>query len=69
MPRALYFSQKFIAAIVQWFQNINPDSDGVHIKGPKDLKNEIQINHSSNRALDVLEDLLEQTHRGRANQP
>ena len=25
------------------FQNINPDSDGAHIKGPRDLKNEIQI--------------------------
>ena len=39
----LYSSQKFIAAIVQRFQNINPDSDGAHIKGPRDLKNEIQI--------------------------
>ena len=43
MPGALYFSQKFIAAVVQRFQNINPDSDGAHIKGPRDLKNEIQI--------------------------
>ena len=32
-PGTLYFSQKFIAAVVQWFQNINPDSDGAHIKG------------------------------------
>ena len=39
----LYSSQKFIAAVVQRFQNINPDSDGAHIKGPRDLKNEIQI--------------------------
>ena len=39
----LYSSQKFIAAIVQRFQNINPDSDGAHIKGPRDLKNKIQI--------------------------
>ena len=30
-------------AIVQRFQNINPDSDGAYIKGPRDLKNEIQI--------------------------
>ena len=43
MPEALYFSQKFIAAIVQRFQNIKSDSDGAHIKGPRDLKNEIQI--------------------------
>ena len=43
MPGTLYFSQKFIAAVVQQFQNINPDSDSVHIKGPRDLKNEIQI--------------------------
>ena len=42
-PCTLYFSQKFIAAVVQRFQNINPDSDGAHIKGPRDLKNEIQI--------------------------
>ena len=42
-PGTLYFSQKFIAAVVQWFQNINPDSDGAHIKGPRDLKNESQI--------------------------
>ena len=42
-PGALYFSQKFIAAVVQRFQNINPDSDGAHIKGPRNLKNEIQI--------------------------
>ena len=42
-PGALYFSQKFIAAVVQQFQNINPDLDGAHIKGPRDLKNEIQI--------------------------
>ena len=40
---AFYFSQKFIAAVVQRFQNIDPDSDGAHIKGPRDLKNEIQI--------------------------
>ena len=39
----MYFSQKFIAAVVQRFQNINPNSDGAHIKGPRDLKNEIQI--------------------------
>ena len=39
----MYFSQKFIAVVVQRFQNINPDSDGAHIKGPWDLKNEIQI--------------------------
>ena len=43
MPGALYFSQKFIAAFVQQFQNINPDSNGAHIKGPRDLENEIQI--------------------------
>ena len=43
MPGAIYFSQKFIAAVVQWFQIIDPDSDGAHIKGPRDLKNEIQI--------------------------
>ena len=42
-PGTLYSSQKFIAAVVQRFQNINPDSDGAHIKGPRDLKNEIQI--------------------------
>ena len=42
-PGTLYFSQKFIAAVVQRFQNINPDLDGAHIKGPRDLKNEIQI--------------------------
>ena len=42
-PGTLYFSQKFIAAVIQRFQNINPDSDGAHIKGPRDLKNEIQI--------------------------
>ena len=42
-PGTLYFSQKFIAAVVQRFQNINPDSDGAYIKGPRDLKNEIQI--------------------------
>ena len=42
-PGTLYFSQKFIVAVVQRFQNINPDSDGAHIKGPRDLKNEIQI--------------------------
>ena len=41
-PGTLY-SQKFNAAVVQRFQNINPDSDGAHIKGPRDLKNEIQI--------------------------
>ena len=39
----LYFSQKFIAAVVQRFENINLDSDGAHIKGLRDLKNEIQI--------------------------
>ena len=42
-PDILYSSQKFIAAVVQRFQNINPDTDGAHIKGPRDLKNEIQI--------------------------
>ena len=42
-PGTLYSSQKFIAAVVQQFQNINLDSDGAHIKGPRDLKNEIQI--------------------------
>ena len=42
-PSTLYSSQKFIAAVVQRFQNINPNSDGAHIKGPRDLKNEIQI--------------------------
>ena len=42
-PGILYSSQKFIAAIVQRFQNINPDTDSAHIKGPRDLKNEIQI--------------------------
>ena len=42
-PCTLYFSQKFIAAVVQRFQNINLDSDSAHIKGPQDLKNEIQI--------------------------
>ena len=42
-PRTLYFSQKFIVAVVQRFQNINMDSDTTHIKGPRDLKNEIQI--------------------------
>ena len=42
-PGTLYSSQKFIAAVVQRFQNINPDSDGAHIKGPRDLKNKIQI--------------------------
>ena len=42
-PCTVYLSQKFIAVVVQWFQNINPDSDGAHIKGPRDLKNEIQI--------------------------
>ena len=42
-PGTLYSSQKFIAAVVQRFQNINLDSDGVHIKGLRDLKNEIQI--------------------------
>ena len=42
-PSTLYSSQKFIAVVVQRFQNINPDSDGAHIKGPRDLKNEIQI--------------------------
>ena len=42
-PGTLYFSQKFIAAVVQRFLNINPDLDGAHIKGPRDLKNEIQI--------------------------
>ena len=35
--------QKFIEGVVQRFQNINLDSDGAHIKGPRDLKNEIQI--------------------------
>ena len=43
MPGTLYFSQKFIVAVVQRFQNINPDLDGMHIKGPRDLKNKIQI--------------------------
>ena len=42
-PSTVYFSKKFIAAVVQRFQNINPDSDGAHIKGTRDLKNEIQI--------------------------
>ena len=42
-PGTLYSSQKFIAAVVQRFQNINPDSDSAHIKGLRDLKNEIQI--------------------------
>ena len=42
-PGTLYSSQKFIVAVVQRFQNINSDSDGAHIKGPRDLKNEIQI--------------------------
>ena len=42
-PGALYFSQKFIAAVVQRFHNINSDSDGAHIKGLRNLKNEIQI--------------------------
>ena len=42
-PCTLYFLQKFIVAVVQRFQNINPDSDGAHIIGPRDLKNEIQI--------------------------
>ena len=39
----MYFLQKFIAAVVQRFQNINPDSNGAHIKDPRHLKNEIQI--------------------------
>ena len=42
-PRTLYSSQKFIAAVVQRFQNINLDTDGAHIKGLRDLKNKIQI--------------------------
>ena len=42
-PGTLYFSQIIIAAVIQRFQNINPDSNGAHIKGPRDLKNEIQI--------------------------
>ena len=42
-PGALFFSQKFIAAVVQRFQNINLDSDGAHIIGPRDLKNKIKI--------------------------
>ena len=42
-PCTLYFSRKFIAAVVQRFQNINPDSNTAHIKGLRDLKNEIQI--------------------------
>ena len=42
-PGTLYSSQKFIAAVVQRFQIINPNSDDAHIKGPRDLKNEIQI--------------------------
>ena len=42
-PGTLYSSQKFIAAVVQQFQNINRDSDGAHIKGPRNLKNEMQI--------------------------
>ena len=36
MPGTLYFSQKFITTVIQRFQNINPDSDGAHIKGPRD---------------------------------
>ena len=39
----LYSSQKFIAAVVQRFQNINTNSTSAHIKGPRELKNEIQI--------------------------
>ena len=42
-PRTLFSSQKFIVAVVQQFQIINPNSDDAHIKGPRVLKNEMQI--------------------------
>jgi hypothetical protein len=35
--------QSFAEAVIQRFQNINPDRDGATIKGPTDLKNEMQI--------------------------
>jgi len=30
-------------AVIERFQNINPEKDGASIKGSADLKNEIQI--------------------------
>jgi hypothetical protein len=35
--------QNFTSAVIERFQNINPDKDGLTIKGTADLKNEIQI--------------------------
>jgi hypothetical protein len=35
--------QKFSGLIVKRFQNINPDKEGATIRGPADLKNELQI--------------------------
>ena len=67
-PRTLFSSQKFIAAVVQRFQIINPDSDSAHQRS-KGLEERDPNHHSSNRALDILEDLPEQAHRGRANRP
>lgn len=35
--------QNFTDAVVDRYQSLNPDKDGASIKGPSDLKNEIQI--------------------------